>query len=81
MAIFAELGKRKNQLPDSADVQEQVKNLQDYITRHYYTCTPQILATLGQMYIGDDRFRETIDAAGGAGTAQFAADAIAEYCK
>ena len=55
--------------------------LQRYITEHYYACTAEILAGLGQMYTADERFRANIDRAGGEGTAQFAAAAIAEYCK
>ena len=65
--------------PDSPAAQEQVKRLQDYITAHFYTCTKEILAGLGQMYVGDERFRQNIDQYGD-GTAAFAAAAIAVYC-
>ena len=51
-----------------------------FITDHFYTCTPEILAGLGQMYVADDRFRKNIDMAGGEGTAAFVAQAIAAYC-
>ncbi len=81
MLIFAGFGKIRDQDPAGEGAQELVKKLQSYITQHYYTCTPQILAGLGQMYIGDDRFAANIDAAGGKGTAQFVADAIAAYGK
>ncbi len=81
MLVFAEFGAVKNQDPAGEAAQALAKKLQGYITQHYYTCTPQILSTLGQMYIGDARFAANIDAVGGEGTARYASDAIAEYCK
>ena len=67
--------------PGEEDVQQQVKKLQDYITEHFYTCTGQILAYLGKMYNGGGSMTENIDAAGGAGTADFVAEAIKIYCR
>ena len=81
MAVFAELGKVRQLDPAASEVQELVKNLQDFITANYYTCTKQILQGLGQMYAADPRFKENIDRAGGAGTAEFAARAIEIYCR
>jgi len=80
MAIFAKLGELRHLSPSDPAVQDTVKALQDHITASYYPCTEEILASLGQMYTGDDRFRHNIDAAGGEGTAQFAGEAIAIYC-
>ena len=40
----------------------------------------QILAGLGQMYVGDERFTQNIDKFG-AGTAAFMAAAIEMYCR
>ena len=65
---------------EDAAVQEQVKQLQAYITANYYTCTPQILSSLGQMYAGGGTMTENIDRFGGEGTAEYAARAIAAYC-
>ena len=62
-------------------MQAQVKELQNYITQHFYHCTPQILSALGKMYAGGGEFTENIDKAGGPGTAEFAAKAIEIYCK
>ena len=64
----------------SAEAQALVRRLQSYITAHCYTCTDQILAGLGQMYVADERFRRNIDKHG-AGTAAFIRDAIEAYCK
>jgi DNA-binding transcriptional MerR regulator len=65
---------------DSTEVQVLVKELQNYITENYYTCTNQILAGLGQMYVADERFKTNIDKYG-SGTAEFALKAIEIYCK
>ena len=81
MDIFAEFGAIRHLSPASHDAQALVAKLQDFITRHYYTCTKQILRGLGQMYIAGDSMTENIDNAGGPGTAQFAHEAIEIYCK
>ena len=65
---------------DSGDAQTLVKKLQNYITENYYTCTDDILAGLGQMYVCDERFKTNIDK-NGEGTAEFVAEAIKIYCK
>ena len=80
MTLFAKLGDLKNLSADSETVQNWVKELQDYISAHFYTCTPQILMGLGEMYAGGGSMTENIDAAGGKGTGAFARDAIAVYC-
>ena len=81
MDIFAEFGAIRHLSPGSAVAQDLVAKLQSFITEHYYTCTRQILRGLGQMYIAGDNMTENIDKAGGAGTAQFAHEAIEIYCK
>ena len=80
MEIFKEFGHQTEKSPSDAKVQGQVKKLQDYITANYYTCTKDILSGLGQMYAAGGEMTENIDAAGGKGTAEFAAAAIAVYC-
>ena len=40
----------------------------------------EILAGLGKMYVADERFKKNIDKYG-EGTAEFAAEAIAVYCR
>ena len=81
MAIFARMGAIRTADPASPEAQALVKELQDYITANYYTCTKQILRGLGMMYIAGDEMTENIDKAGGEGTAQFAHEAIEVYCK
>ena len=58
-----------------------MKKLQDFITENFYTCTDEILLSLGQMYAGGGDFTVNIDKVGGEGTAVFANEAIQAYCK
>lgn len=81
MQMFEVFGQMKEEDPAAASVQKQVKELQNYITGHFYHCTPEILAGLGQMYAAGGEFTENIDRVGGEGTAVFTAKAIREYCK
>ena len=66
--------------PESEAAQSLVRKLQQYITDNFYTCTDEILAGLGRMYVADDRFKTNIDK-NGVGTAEFISDAIKIYCK
>ena len=81
MGLFRELGTMRDQTADSEAVQTWVKKLQGFISEHYYTCTKPILMGLGQMYAGGGSMTENIDHAGGAGTGEFAMQAITVYCK
>lgn len=80
MQVFAEFGEMMDKKADDELVQGLVKKLQDYISTHFYQCTPEILRGLGKMYAGGGEFTENIDAVGGEGCAKFAADAIEIYC-
>ena len=82
MAIFAEFSACKQSGADanSNEAQALVAKLQAHITANYYTCTDEILAGLGKMYVADERFKKNIDKYG-EGTAEFAAGAIAMYCQ
>ena len=82
MAIFAEFASCKDSgaSADSAEAQALVSKLQAHITETYYTCTDEILAGLGKMYVADERFKKNIDKYG-EGTAEFAAEAIEIYCQ
>lgn len=78
--IFRELGGCRGKAPESSAPQALVKKLQDFITGHYYTCTPEILQSLGELYAAGGSMTETIDRAGGVGTAALAKAAIDVYC-
>ena len=81
MAIFAEFAACKDNgaSADSAEAQALVAKLQAHITENYYTCTDEILAGLGKMYIADERFKKNIDKYG-EGTEEFASEAIDVFC-
>ena len=80
MSIFAEFTEFKNNgcSVNVPEVQSLVGKLQDFITQNYYTCTDEILAGLGKMYVADERFKKNIDKYG-EGTAEFAAEGIRIY--
>ena len=80
MAIFAEFAACKDSgvSADSAEAQALVTKLQAHITANYYTCTDEILAGLGKMYVADERFKKNIDKYGD-GTAEFAEEGIRIY--
>ena len=82
MVIFAEFAACKDSgaSADSAEAQALVAKLQAHITANYYTCTDEILAGLGKMYVADERFKKNIDKSG-EGTAEFAAEGIEFYVK
>ena len=82
MAIFAEFAacKQSGAGVDSNEAQAIVAKLQAHITANYYTCTDEILAGLGKMYVADERFKKNIDKYG-EGTAEFASEAIEIYCR
>lgn len=81
-AIFAEFSacKQSGASTDSAEAQALVAKLQAHITANYYTCTDEILAGLGKMYVADERFMKNIDKYGD-GTAEFASKSIELYFK
>ena len=81
MAIFAEFAtcKESGVSANSAEAQALVAKLQAHITANYYTCTDEIIAGLGKMYVADERFKKNIDKYGD-GTAEFASKAIRLHC-
>ena len=80
MDIFAEFGAVRNGDPASVEAQGLVRKLRDFISAHYYTCTDQILAGLGQMYAAGGEMTANIDSCGGEGTAAFASRAVMIFC-
>ena len=80
MELFADFGKLLTHFPEEEIIQKKVAELQAFITMHYYTCTPEILSSLGEMYAGGGSMTENIDTYAGVGTAEFTAKAIRIYC-
>lgn len=81
MDIFREFGTIRNGSPESGEAEALVKKLQCFITENYYTCTDEILLSLGTMYAAGGDFTRNIDRAGGEGTALFACRAIESAVK
>lgn len=79
MEDFAALN-RDGVSPDSEPARMQVKKLQQCITENFYTCTDEILAGLGRMYVTDERFQNNIDKHG-EGTAAYISGCIQSYCR
>lgn len=79
MAEFSEV-MNKGFSPESETVQSLCRKLQQFITDNFYTCTMEILSGLGEMYVLDGRFKESIDKNGN-GTAEFIRDSLRVYCK
>ena len=80
MDIFAQFGTVRNVDPASEEAQVLVQKLRDFITEHMYTCSKEILSSLGKMYGGGGDFTTNIDKFAGEGTAEFVAAAIETYC-
>lgn len=80
MNIFSELGTLKKLSVEDEIVQEKINELKNFITNNYYNCSNEILYSLGQIYVNDERFKTNIDKAGGEGTAEFVSQAISVYC-
>ena len=81
MNIFYEFGSLRGLAPSCDEVQALVRKLQDYITENYYTCSDEILLSLGRAYSGGGAMQHNIDKAGGEGTAEFASRAIEYHCR
>lgn len=64
--------------PAGPEARALVQEWQAFISGHYYDCTNEILAGLGQLYTEDERFRKHLDRFG-EGTASFLSAAIAAY--
>ncbi len=80
MNIIAETGQlRTSSEPSDEIVQAKVRELQDYITENYYTCSDDVLLSLGRAYSGGGSMQHYIDKRAGEGTAEFVTQAIEYY--
>lgn len=75
MALIGLFGKERPASPADPDAAAFVRQLQHFITQHFYTCTDEVLLGLADVYETPD-FRRNIDREGGEGTADFLAAAI-----
>ncbi len=75
MDLFRKAMESEDRDPAGEAAQGVVKEIQSYITDNFYTCTNEILASLGLMY-STEEFRENIDSYAGEGAARFVSEAI-----
>ena len=66
--------------PTSREAKAQARQIQDYISQHFYECSTEVFAQLGKAYGAGGEFTHNIDAAAGPGSAAFAAKAVAALC-
>lgn len=78
LTIMKEFADKRSEDPSSKKVQELVSKWQKFISDKYYDCTNEILKSLGEMYVLDERFKKNIDK-NGEGTAEFISQAIKIY--
>ena len=79
MNFFVRLGKMRPCDPACEEAQAWAKELQEFFTEHFYTCTPQILSGLAESYAGGGSMTENIDKVSGAGTGAFAKEVLDLY--
>lgn len=81
MALFEPFGRMAaaGEDPASEAAKQQAKAIQDFITEHYYHCSDEVFAQLGQSYGCGGDFTRNINAAAGEGAGEFAARAVEAY--
>ena len=79
MDFFTRLGKMRPCDPGCQEAQGWARQLQEFFTENFYTCTPQILSSLAESYAGGGSMTENIVKVGGAGTGAFAKEVIDIY--
>jgi DNA-binding transcriptional MerR regulator len=62
--------------PDALPAMDLAEKHREHISKWYYSCSPEIHASLGQMYVADTRFKTNIDKAG-EGLTEYMSAAIA----
>ena len=65
--------------PACPEAQAMVQQQRDFITGHFYNCTPVMLSYLANLYDGGGEFTQHIDRLAGSGTASFMAAAMRIY--
>ena len=76
--LLASFGKHPDN-PASPEAQAMAQQLRDFITGHFYDCTPTMLSYMANLYDGGGEFTQYIDRLAGNGTASFMAAAMRIY--
>lgn len=77
--IFGRVVDLMDRSPSDPEVQEAVEDWRQHISDSFYTCTPEVLRGLGDLYVSDSRFTATFDRIK-SGLARFFSEAISAYC-
>ena len=77
-SIYRRLATLRDGPPDSEDAQIAIKAWYELLNSNFSTYSPEVFKTLGQMYVDDERFTESIDRFG-KGLAVFMRDAMAVF--
>ena len=80
LALHEKLAQFQAQSPACQEVQQIVKEWQQYISESFYKCDNQILLCLGQLYISDERFSNYINGFSSGNLASFFSEAINIFC-
>lgn len=80
MHLLASFGQHPED-PSCPEAHAMVQRLRDFITAHFYNCTPAILGGLADLYDGGSEFTRNIDSLAGTGTAAWLAQAMRSYRK
>lgn len=77
-AVFSGFAKLVGHSPVSPEVRQMVAKWRDLISARFYSCSDEILAGLGEMYLADERFAKTLNAYG-EGTAALMSEAMRRF--
>lgn len=78
--LFERLALYEDCSPGCTEVQQIVKEWQQYISEHFYNCDKQMLINLGNLYVTDERFSNFINRNGNGDLAAFLNEAISIFC-
>ncbi|TYS09955.1 MerR family transcriptional regulator [Bacillus subtilis] len=78
-SIYRRIAARMEHGPGDAEVQAAVGAFRDHICHYHYDCTLDIFRGLGEVYITDERFTDSINQYGD-GLAAFLREAMIIYC-
>ena len=77
--IYGRMAAAMDQGPASAAALAAAAEWRQFITNHFYECTPEIFRGLADLYVEDERFTASIDAYK-PGLAAFFSEAVIYYC-
>lgn len=77
--IFGRLALYEGGDAGQPEVLALVREWQEYINGHFYSCDEKMLSCLGELYVSDERFAAYINQFGKGNLAEFFREAIREF--